>query len=47
MAAAVCFDTERDIDQALEGLDDSKRIPAVRREQVASAIVGCACSIAV
>jgi ribonuclease HII len=47
VAAAVCFDTERDIDEALEGLDDSKRIPAVRREQVASAIMGCACSIAV
>ena len=47
VAAAVCFDTERDMDDALEGLDDSKRINAERREQVASAIVGCACSIAV
>ena len=47
VAAAVCFDTERDIDEALEGLDDSKRINAECREQVASAIVGCACSIAV
>ena len=47
VAAAVCFDTERDIDDALEGLDDSKRINAECREQVASAIVGCACSIAV
>ncbi len=47
VVAAVCLDTERDIDGALEGLDDSKRLPALRREQVASAIVGCACSIAV
>lgn len=47
VVAAVCLDTERDIDGVLEGLDDSKRLPALRREQVASAIVGCACSIAV
>ncbi len=47
VAAAVCLDIECDIDDALEGLDDSKRITAARREQVATAIVGCARAIAV
>jgi ribonuclease HII len=47
VVAAVCLDTERDIDDALEGLDDSKRINPARREQVAAAVIGCACSVAV
>ena len=47
VAAAVCFDVSRDLDDRLEGLDDSKRIPVARREQVAAAIVGCAAAIVV
>jgi ribonuclease HII len=47
VAAAVCLDTEADIDGALAGLDDSKRIPAPRREEVAAAIVGCATAFVV
>ncbi len=47
VAAAVCFDVTRDLDHQLEGLDDSKRIGATRREQVAAAIVGSAAAIVV
>jgi len=47
VAAAVCIDTERHLDKVLDGLDDSKRITAARRPQVAAAIIGCARSIAV
>src|SRR5262245_43249365 len=47
VAAAVCLDLERLDTKRLAGLDDSKKVPAPRRDELAAAICATAAAVSV